>query len=235
MNGHEHTENVGAYLLGALPELEVEVFERHVMGCASCRDEVERLRPAAEALPRAVPQLAPPAALREAIMQEVRGEAAAASAVEPAREPRPRRPSLRLRPAMAWVSAAFIILAGVLAGYGGSMLLDDDDGARTLSASVDQLRVPEAGGSLIVPGGDGEVAVLSVHGLRETIGEQVYVVWSQRGNERVFESSFNVRPDGSGRAAITDIEGVDLVMVTRERSAGVRAPGEEPILTVETG
>ena len=226
MNDREHhNDDVGAYLLGALPDLDAEVFERHVMGCAACRDEVERLRPAADALPRAVPQLAPPPGLKASLMREVRGPQAERAAT--------RRRPWRLRPAMAWVSAAVIVLAGALAGYGGSRLLEEDEGARTLAATVDRSRVPDASASLIVPE-DGEVAVLSVHGLRQTAGDQVYVVWAQRGTELIFESSFNVRPDGSGKAAIEGIEDLDRVMVTRERSSGVAAPGEDPILTVDT-
>lgn len=230
MKDHEqYAENVGAYLLGALPELEAEVFERHAMGCASCREELERMRPAAEALPRAVPQVAPPPELREAIMREVRGHAFAVPAA-----PRRRLPRLpRIRPAMAWVSAAVIIVAGVLAGVGASSLLGGDDESRVVAADVDRQRLPDASATLLVPDEDG-AAVLSVHGLRPAVGSQVYVVWVQRGSEVIFESSFNVRPDGSGKAAVESLEGVDRVMVTRERSPDVAAPSESPVISVAT-
>ena len=70
-----HAEDVGAYLLGALPELEERAFERHVMACAECRDEIERLRPAAELLPRSVEQFEPPPGLRRSLMSTVEAEA----------------------------------------------------------------------------------------------------------------------------------------------------------------
>ena len=63
----DHTsfsDDVGAYLLGALTDLEREAFERHLAECAECRDEVERLRPAADALPRSVEQMEPPPSLK---------------------------------------------------------------------------------------------------------------------------------------------------------------------------
>jgi len=48
---HEiHAESVGAYLLGALEDVEAANFERHLEECPVCRDEVECLRPAADAL-----------------------------------------------------------------------------------------------------------------------------------------------------------------------------------------
>ena len=46
---HErHSEDLGAYLLGALPELEAQMVERHIVGCAECKAELERLQPAAD-------------------------------------------------------------------------------------------------------------------------------------------------------------------------------------------
>ena len=73
---HEsYSQEVGAYLLGALTDLERQAFERHMAGCAQCRDEVERLRPAADALPRSVEQLAPPPGLKASIMDVVEQEA----------------------------------------------------------------------------------------------------------------------------------------------------------------
>lgn len=231
MSDHErHTENVGAYLLGALPELEAEAFERHVMGCASCRDELERLRPGAEALPRSVPQYNPPPELKRSVMAEVRQEAVA-------RAPRTRRLRLparpRLRPAMAWVSAA-VVLAGAVVGFGASTLVGDDGDVRTVTAAVDHVRAPGGSGRLIIPEG-GDVAVLDVHGLRRTAGAEVYVVWVQRAGQPIFESSFDVRPDGSGKAAIDGIEGVERVMVTKERSPDVAAPTDQPVLSVPLG
>src|ERR687893_125316 len=48
-------QSVGAYLLGALDETETRNFEDHLEECPVCREEVERLRPAVDALARSVP------------------------------------------------------------------------------------------------------------------------------------------------------------------------------------
>ncbi|MFI9560610.1 anti-sigma factor domain-containing protein [Nonomuraea endophytica] len=57
----------GAYAVHALPELEGELFERHLVRCVACQGEVRRLRETAArlALPVAVP---PPAALRRRVL-----------------------------------------------------------------------------------------------------------------------------------------------------------------------
>ena len=55
MSAHsEQVESIGAYALGALPELEAQVFERHLMACEECQEELQRLSGAVEALPRSV-------------------------------------------------------------------------------------------------------------------------------------------------------------------------------------
>ena len=71
----QYEENLGAYLLGALTELESEVFEKHVATCALCRQEFEELRVASEALPRAVEPVVPPASLKKSLMEIVTAEA----------------------------------------------------------------------------------------------------------------------------------------------------------------
>jgi anti-sigma factor RsiW len=78
MSARDHTqyrEEIGAYLLDALTDLERQAFEQHVAGCAECRDELERLRPATDALPRSVEQVEPPPGLKTSLMEVVEREA----------------------------------------------------------------------------------------------------------------------------------------------------------------
>ena len=70
-----HEENVGAYLLGALTEKEESDFESHLEECPICQDELERLRPAVDALPRSVEPVAPPDRLKASLMATVSAEA----------------------------------------------------------------------------------------------------------------------------------------------------------------
>ena len=127
----DHAESVGAYALGALPALETQVFERHLMGCELCQGELQRLTEAVEVLPRSVTPLEPPPSLKASLMEAVNADA---SRARPARER--RRFSLpRLRPAVAFAAVG---AACLLAGFAVSELARDDGDARTLSAQVDR-------------------------------------------------------------------------------------------------
>ena len=76
MSDHvRHQDDVGAYLLGALNDLERQAFERHLRGCGECQEELARLRPAADALPGSVQQFEPPARLKASLMEVVEREA----------------------------------------------------------------------------------------------------------------------------------------------------------------
>ncbi|WP_371602333.1 anti-sigma factor [Streptomyces sp. NBC_01220] len=70
MNAADPHESSGAYALHALPEDERLAFERHLEGCASCREEVAGLQAAAALLGQAA-AVTPPAALREEILRRV--------------------------------------------------------------------------------------------------------------------------------------------------------------------
>jgi anti-sigma-K factor RskA len=233
MTHEAYEENVGAYLLGALPDLERQAFERHLERCADCRSEIARLRPAAEALPRAATPLTPPPHLKAALMEVVERETGAVER----RAARPRlrdllQPGLRLRPAAVWLSAAVLLAVGAAGGFALSKQLGDD-GSRSLVAQVDETRLARASARLVVPDGD-EAAVLHTKGMPDLGEGSVYQVWLERDGEVIPQSLFQVGPGGEGSGAVTDtLEGGDAVMVTREPSGGSVAPTESPVLVVE--
>ena len=238
MTDRDHTsyhEEIGAYLLGALTDLERQAFEHHMANCAQCRDEVEQLRPAADALPRSVEQVEPPPSLKTSLMEVVEREARAAgeSAAAPARRRTPLRERLRLpslRPALAVGGLALVL--GLAAGFGVAQL-GGEDGARTIAATVDESRLPMASGSLQVEGDGENGAILRVNGMSELDEAQVYQAWVQRDGTVVPQPTFEVGADGGGAVAVTDdLSGAEAVLVTREPRGGSRAPSEQPILSV---
>jgi anti-sigma-K factor RskA len=242
MTHDRYQENVGAYVLDALPDLERQAFERHVERCEDCRGAVERLRPAADALPRAATPLTPPPRLKSALMEVVDREARTSDRRRvraPQRTPARRRrltkllsPGLRLRPAAAWASAVVLLVAGAAGGFALAGGLGDG-GTQRLTAQVDERRLPRATARLVVAD-DGSTAVLRTNAMPSLGNDSVYQVWLQRDGEVIPQSLFQVGPDGRGAGVVTDgVEGADAVMVTREPAGGSRAPTETPVLTVE--
>lgn len=240
---HEiHEQSIGAYLLGALEEPERRTFEEHLEGCHLCREEVERLRPAVDALARSVPPVRAPPGIKTALMAEVdadlreRGELPSRSSMLDRLRERFAATGESLagmRPAAAWVSAALVLVVGGLAGFGITKISSDDSGARTLAATVDERTIPAGSGSLLVPGDRAEGAILRVHGMPTLDSRSVYQVWVKHGDETISQSLFSVGMDGTGTAAVPDdLEGADAVMVTREQAGGARAPSGAPIVTV---
>lgn len=240
-----HAEDPAPYVLGALTESEVRRFESHVAACAVCRDEVERLRPAADALPRSVEPVSPPASLKQALMAVVEddvrtrdgaSETVATASKRPGALARMRkRLSGGGRPALAWASACCALVVGVLGGgYAATQLsAAEEQGGRTVAAKIDEARLPSGSGSLVVPASMRDGGVLRVHGLPALDSDSVYQVWVRRGGEMISQSLFSVGQNGEGAAAVTDdLEDADAVLITREDIGGAKAPSENPVLTV---
>jgi anti-sigma-K factor RskA/putative zinc finger protein len=229
----DHTtfrDEVGAYLLGALTPAERSAFEQHLAACPECRHELERLRPAAELLPRSVEQVEPPPSLKTSLMEVVEREAAEAGTAE-----RPQRRSLgeRLRELLRPIrplAVAGTLAVGVLVGFAVAQLGGGDD-SRTLQARVDAQVLPSASGRLNVEG-DGQ-AILEVRGMPSPGRGRVYQAWVQRDGMIEPMPTFEVGSDGAGAVAVPeDVSGAQAVLLTREPRGGSSAPSEKPILTV---
>jgi anti-sigma factor RsiW len=231
MTARDHTsyrEEIGAYLLGALTDLERQAFERHMAGCAECRGEIERLRPAADALPRSVEQMEPPPGLKASLMEVVEREAGERTGA------RHERRRLRL-PSFAWFRPALVagaLALGLVAGFGVAQLTDERD-SHTVAAVVDESRIPQASGALQIASDGEDGAILRVQGMPSLGGRQVYQAWVQRDGTVVPQPTFEVGEDGGGAVAVTDdLSDADAVLVTREARGGARAPSEPPVLRV---
>jgi anti-sigma-K factor RskA len=226
-----YADDVGAYLLGALSEIEARAFERHLEECAACREELERLRRAADALPRSVEQVEPPPGLKRSLMEVVEREAAERGTA-PAREPLAARLRRALVPRAPRLALAGLVAVALVAGFGTAQLVSDDD-TRTLTASVDERRAPGAGATLTIDGDGDDGGILRVQGLDDLPPGRVYQAWVQRDGMVVPQPTFEVSGDGSGAVAVPDdLDDADAVMVTRERRGGARAPSEDPIVSV---
>jgi len=230
MTTGDHTtfkDEVGAYLLGALSDAERVSFEAHLVDCPECRHGVERLRPAADLLPRSVEQVEPPPSLKRSLMDVVEREAKErGGAPSVARTPFGVR--LRgwlggsLRPVLVGAAVVLAVAIGIAIGQ-----LGGGDEGRTVVATTS---LPDASGRLKI---HDDKAVLEVRGMPSLDQGQVYQAWVRRDGMVEPEPTFEVGEDGSGAVAVPeDLTDAEAVMLTREPRGGSRAPSEKPILTV---
>jgi anti-sigma-K factor RskA len=237
MSAQDHaawSDTLAAYLLGALPEAERADFERHLEGCAECREEALALQAAVDVLPVAVPQVNPPRELRDRVMNVVRSEAELLSAAgsEADRPPARRRGLRKLfpRPLITAGAAAAALAVGVLGGIavvGGG---DDGSSPRTLAARVSTPTATNARASLVV---DGSHAKLVVRGMPAPPSGHVYQVWLQHRGATVEPAGamFMLR---SGNVAIPKpVRAGDRVMVTSEPAGGSPVPTRAPTIVAQ--
>jgi anti-sigma-K factor RskA len=228
MNDHGRwADTAGAYVLGAMAPAERGEFERHLETCVICREEVDELRPAAEALPMASPPLQPPAALKDRIMAEVEREAELlAQAGAGADRPAPRR---RERRGLGWLSgwrlapvAAALLVAGVLAG---AALTGPDSRTYAFEGQSARLEV------------EGDSARLVARDLPAPPAGRVYEVWVMPKGSDTPEPTdvlFTPRGDGSAVAAIPgSVDDIQQVLVTDEPFEGSDEPTGELLMSAE--
>jgi anti-sigma-K factor RskA len=231
VTGCAHRDDVGSYVLRALPDDEHERFEAHLATCAECRRDVAELQVAADTLPLAAAQVGPPPELRDRIMAVVRSEAelltaaespAAAAATPPQRRERRRWWALRPLPAVGLATAvlALAVVAGVLV-VGG-------DDTQTVQAKVTLAATPDARASLEVKGSEGK---LTVRNFPPAGGDRVYEAWRMRNGKPVPAGLFRVGDNGGATLAIEEpLKSGDQVLVTVEPGGGSAEPTSTPIL-----
>ena len=239
-----HAHDVGAFVLGALPEDDRERFSAHLAECEACRREVAELQMVADTLPLAAPQVAPPPELKDRIMAIVRAEAYARQATHPAvdaparppAEPPPKRsrwprvdwsrPLLGLRPIPAALAAALLIAAGVA---GGVVLSGGADETRVVTAQVRIPGAPAARASLAIAE---DRTALRVRSFPAPPRGRIWQVWLKRPGRPPdsTDALFTVR---DGRATVPvpgDLDGVAQVLVTHEPRGGSRRPTRRPVV-----
>jgi anti-sigma-K factor RskA len=223
MSAADHTrwnEDLAAYLLGSLDRQEAEELERHLEGCERCQEDLRWLQPAVQSLPEAVERQEPSPQLREALMAEVRADASPAATVAPI------VPSRRwfLRPAVG-----FAVLALLVAGVVGYEVGQDGSGgegaASTIVRQVDGLTVK------MVREGDG--GTLQLAGVRQLPPDKVLEAWVERdGKVEAVPALFVPDRHGEAETRISDMSGVETVMVTEEPQGGSEKPTSEPLMTM---
>lgn len=235
MSVSDHTqwsEDLAAYMLGALEPGEATEFERHLEGCERCQNEVRWFEPAVNSLPESVERRELPPQLRAALMAEVRADARVAGAeakteggsvlgwIRGSFSPR----GLRLAGGFAALALAIAAVAGYEIGKGGSGS-EGNGNAATLSSrehGIDAKMVSEGEG--------GTLHLANVHQLPPG---KVLEAWVRREGTVEAVPALMV-PDRKGQAetTIADMQGVDTVMVTEEPQGGSEEPTSPALVTM---
>jgi anti-sigma factor RsiW len=213
-----------AYALGALEPAEAEAFRQHLHTCIVCRDELAAYQQVVDVLPMTAPVYPPSRALRRRVLRAVQEEA---RRPEPAAGRRSRRPTLRWasvpRPAVALV----VLLAFVVAGFGGAALSSNGTPkTRVISASVGDAQLRVTGGH----------AELIVHRLPLPASGRIYEVWIQHAQRAPSPTSalFSVTRTGAGVVGVPgDLHGVSHVLVTQEPAGGSQVPTSMPVIVAQ--
>ena len=226
MTTADHTrwsDDLGAYLLGALEPREAGDFELHLEGCEHCQQELRWLEPAVHSLPEAVERTEPPPQLRAALMAEVRGDAEARERVdERSTAPAPWRRWL-LKPAVGFAVLALLV-AGVVGYEVGKDGGGEGDGAKI---------VRQINGMTVTMIQEDDGGKLELAGVPQPPKDKVFEAWVERGGEVEAVPALIV-PDRHGHAetTIADMNGVETVMITVEPRGGSETPTGETIMTM---
>jgi len=227
MNASDHnrwSEDLAAFVLGALEREEAAAVERHLEGCARCQEEMRWLAPALQTLPESVERLEPPPQLRESLMAEVREDARAARA--PARPARTRSWGWLLKPA-----AGFAVVALLVAGVVGYEVGKDGSGGGEGGGTTVERQLGDIDVKMVQEGNSGTLELAGVHQLPP---DKVLEAWVERdGQVEAVPALFVPDREGQAETRIADMSGVAVVMVTEEPQGGSDQPTGEPIMTMK--
>jgi anti-sigma-K factor RskA len=225
MNASEHnrwSEDLAAYMLGALDSGEVADFERHLEGCKRCQEELHWFEPALQTLPESVERQEAPPSLRANLMAEVRSDV--------------REAESRSVPARSWrnwilkPAAGFAVVALLVAGVVGYEVGNDDSGSGGGASTV----VRQVDGLTVKMVQEDSAGTLQIEGLEPLPSDKVLEAWVEReGEVEAVPALFVPDRHGHAEAAIADMTGVEVVMVTEEPPGGSEAPTGEPIMSMK--
>jgi len=235
----DFSEDLAAYVLGALSEEESAALVVHLEDCGRCRREVARLQAVGDVLARGVPPVAAPPELRRRVLDVVDAEAELFAAASTSAQSRAkgRRRGFALRPAFGFAAGAALalgILLGALVIGGGS----NTPRSRVISAAVAPAarwgarRAPVA--TLHESGG---TAQLVVSRMPAAPRGKVYEVWVERGTSlETTDALFNPSTKGTATVAVPlSLRDATAVLVTAERAGGAQVPTMKPLITASLG
>lgn len=226
-------DQLAAYALGALEPGEAAEVETHLAECDRCRAHLRWLEPALQVLPESVERIEPRKGVRDRLMAEVRADAKRAQAGAHERSGFRRIAGWLGGSAYGWKPAAALAAVALLAvAIVGYEVGSNDSG----DAPPVVLTQEEPSGIDVRMTSDDEGGTLKLEGVEPLPDDRVLEAWVQReGEVEAVPALFVPNHEGKASTVIEDMDGVEVVMVTREPEGGSETPTSDPIVTMEVG
>ena len=195
---------LGPYVLGELTDKEERELERHLHGCSSCRDDLDKVRRAHGILQAVV--ASPPPELKDWVLARARSE-------------RRHTTGGRWR---IWLPVAAALLVVALLSFGVLRAVTGPSDGLALTATS---AAPQAGGELQGEQiGDNLKVELDAWGLPEPEDGEYYEMWYAKANGgRISCGTFTTQPDGSATVSMSaPVSAVSYpeIEITREPDDG---------------
>lgn len=224
---------VGPYALGAVTDIERRRFERHLVECETCEQELRGLRETAARLGTAA-AATPPDTLRAKVLDEV-----SRTRQLPPHLSRPHRGLLH---GVSWIVAAACLILAVILGGVTINAQHRADQAQSLNQQVQTVlaapdahaatsRARPAGGGIVIASHSLGKAVVVMSGLPALPDAKTYQLWLM--GPATPRSVGTMNPDhGKVPPVITgDLGTANQVGITIEPSGGSPQPTSPPVFT----
>lgn len=215
----------GAYVVDAVDDIERAAFERHLVECEDCRDEVASLRETTAMLAESV-AVTPPPSLRASVLSGVA-------------QIRPLPPVIAPPRRVAWfpllVAASIVAVLGIAAAVWQPWAPSDNP---SLTAAEQVLRAPDAQSVSVDLGEAGQATVTRSKSLHKAVirtkdmaaapSGQVYQLWLQQHGDMI---SAGLMEGGGSEEIILegDAATASAVGVTVEPDGGSEKPNLPPV------
>jgi hypothetical protein len=210
MNTDSHLcDRLFAIFLGDLTEEEKQAFERHLIACSDCQEELKQLKQTWDTLPYSMDEQEPPPELKSEVLGAILNGHSNPQPLSSHPIGHHRRRSRTARNYAVASAIAALLLLGSAGIYGVSHWPKTPEVQSDLSLpaqmvkqislkSFDASSPGARGQAFLMQKGDSLQLVLQASGLPELQGEQAYQVWIVKSGNRLNGGTFRVDPQGNG-------------------------------------
>jgi anti-sigma-K factor RskA len=206
----------GAYVLDAVTPQERQEVEEHLVACPDCTQLMQELQSVAQLLPLSVHPVEPSPSLQARVLSRIQTDAD-----QSIQWNRPRRN----RKWRNWTNPLIAVAAILVLALLGSMTAWNISLQQQLSHTYISYAVK---GTAAIPGASGQllyipsknITILTIQGLPQAQGNQVYQGWLLRGNQPVSIGVLNIHNGVASESFQGNVQGYDTTAVSLEPGPG---------------